>query len=98
MNSIWARTAFDPITLDGVLNEPEWAQAETHVIEYAVDAGMPGSGWKTEEVWLWKFETFIFDIFPYAESFKVIVGDRKKCFAPLKNLSGPETLRQTQFR
>jgi hypothetical protein len=50
-DAIWARTAFDPITLDGVLNEPEWAQAETHVIEYAVDAGMPGSGWKTESGW-----------------------------------------------
>jgi len=48
-------------------------------------------GWKTEEAWIWKFETFIFDIFPYAQSFKVIVGDRKKCFAPLKNLSGPDS-------
>ncbi|WP_420421511.1 UTP--glucose-1-phosphate uridylyltransferase [Simkania sp.] len=47
-------------------------------------------GWKTEEAWIWKFETFIFDIFPYADSFRVIVGDRKKCFAPLKNLSGPD--------
>ena len=45
---IWARVATGPITLDGVLDEPEWAQAETMVIEYASDAGIPGSGWKAE--------------------------------------------------
>lgn len=49
------------------------------------------NGWEPEEAWVWKFETFIFDIFPYADSFKVIVGDRKKCFAPLKNLSGADS-------
>jgi hypothetical protein len=50
-DAIWARTALNPITLDGVLDEPEWALAESHVIEYALDAGMPGSGWKTESGW-----------------------------------------------
>lgn len=45
-----------------------------------------------EKIWIWKFETFIFDIFPYANSFKIVVGDRRKCFAPLKNLSGPDSL------
>lgn len=49
------------------------------------------NGWESEETWIWKFETFIFDIFPYADSFKVIVRDRKKCFAPLKNLSGADS-------
>ena len=50
-DAIWARTALDPITLDGVLDEPGWALAESVVIEYAVDAGVPGSGWKTESGW-----------------------------------------------
>ena len=39
------------ITLDGVLDEAAWAQAETKVIEYAEDAGIPGSGWKFEAGW-----------------------------------------------
>lgn len=43
-------------------------------------------------VWIWKFETFIFDLFPYANSFKVIISERKNCFAPLKNRSGPDSL------
>ena len=50
-DAIWARTALNSITLDGVLDEPEWALAESWVIEYAVDAGIPGSGWKTESGW-----------------------------------------------
>ncbi len=45
---IWARFALEPITLDGILDEPAWAQAETKVIEYAQDSGIPGSGWKVE--------------------------------------------------
>ena len=47
---------------------------------------------KLNNRWVTKFETFIFDLFLYANSFKVMVGDRKKCFAPLKNLSGPDSL------
>lgn len=50
-DAIWARRALAPITLDGVLNEADWAQAETHIIQYGVDAGIPGSGWKTESGW-----------------------------------------------
>jgi hypothetical protein len=50
-DAIWARTALDPITLDGVLDEPAWALAESVVIEYPVNAGLPGSGWKTENGW-----------------------------------------------
>lgn len=45
---IWARFTSDTITLDGVLDEAAWAQAESKVIEYGVDAGIPGSGWKVE--------------------------------------------------
>jgi hypothetical protein len=50
-DAIWARTAQADITLDGVLNEADWAQAESWVIEYGVDAGIPGSGYKTEAGW-----------------------------------------------
>ena len=50
-DAIWARTTTDPITLDGVLDEAAWAAAETWVIDYAEDAGVPGSGWKTESGW-----------------------------------------------
>ena len=42
--------------------------------------------------WVLKKEYFIFDLFPYAKNFKVLVSDRKECFAPLKNASGPDSL------
>jgi hypothetical protein len=45
---VWARNASGPITLDGVLNESSWAQAEQVVIVYGENAGDPGSGWKIE--------------------------------------------------
>ncbi len=45
---IWARRSPTPITVDGVLNEPSWAQAESKLVEYGVDNGIPGSGWKLE--------------------------------------------------
>ncbi len=43
---IWARsTNGAPITLDGVLNEAVWAQADSAVIVFGQDTGIPGSGW-----------------------------------------------------
>ena len=43
---IWARsTAGAPITLDGVLNEPAWAKADSANIVMAQDTGIPGSGY-----------------------------------------------------
>jgi len=45
---IWARVASGPITLDGVLNEPSWAQAESKSIYFREDNGIPGSGFKFE--------------------------------------------------
>ncbi|MFN8549710.1 MAG: hypothetical protein U0527_17500, partial [Candidatus Eisenbacteria bacterium] len=45
---IWARTTTQTITLDGNLNEAAWAAAEQFTVQYAVDAGVPGSGWKSE--------------------------------------------------
>ena len=45
----WARsTAGAPIVLDGILNEPAWAKAETKVIDWATDTGIPGGGYKPE--------------------------------------------------
>lgn len=47
-DAIWARTATAPIVLDGVLNEAAWASAESVLVQYGVNTGMPGSGWKIE--------------------------------------------------
>jgi hypothetical protein len=48
VDAIWARNSLGPITLDGVLDEPAWAEAESKLIIYAQDSGIPGSGWKSE--------------------------------------------------
>jgi len=45
---IWARVASGPITLDGVLDEPSWAKAESTIIKFGRINGIPGSGWKIE--------------------------------------------------
>lgn len=46
---MWARsTAGAPLTLDGKMDEPQWAQAESVLVKYRSDAGIPGSGWKSE--------------------------------------------------
>ncbi|MFA6598902.1 MAG: T9SS type A sorting domain-containing protein [Ignavibacteriaceae bacterium] len=45
---IWARSTNNPITLDGVLNEPDWAKADSLKIEYGKSAGLPTSGWRAE--------------------------------------------------
>ncbi len=48
-DAIWARTtAGAPITLDGVLDEPAWALAESVTVRYGIENGIPGSGWKEE--------------------------------------------------
>jgi hypothetical protein len=47
-DAIWARTTTGTMTVDGVLNEPAWAMAESVHIHYGVDNGMPGSGWFKE--------------------------------------------------
>jgi hypothetical protein len=46
---IWARVASSPITLNGILNEPSWAQAESMVVRFGQENGIPGSGWKYEQ-------------------------------------------------
>jgi hypothetical protein len=46
---IWARTTNGaPITLDGVLSEPQWAVAESVIVQWGVDNGIPGSGYRAE--------------------------------------------------
>jgi hypothetical protein len=46
---IWARSVNGaPPTLDGVLNEAVWAQAESVKVLWGVDNGIPGSGYKSE--------------------------------------------------
>ena len=48
-DAIWARTVVDgTITLDGRLDEPAWANAESVTLQYGKDAGIPGSGWRNE--------------------------------------------------
>lgn len=45
---VWARTSAAPITVDGVLNEPGWAMAESIHVQYGAYNALPGSGWHTE--------------------------------------------------
>jgi hypothetical protein len=47
-DAIWARTSTGAMTVDGIMNEPAWAMAESVHINYGVDNGMPGSGWFKE--------------------------------------------------
>ncbi len=47
-DAIWARRSTSPITLNGVLDEPAWARAETKIVKFGIDNGIPGSGWKYE--------------------------------------------------
>ncbi len=44
----------------------------------------------------WKFERFIFDVLPFAEHLITLVYPRSKTFAPLKNLSGPDSIEAVQ--
>jgi hypothetical protein len=49
LDAIWARsTNGAAITLDGVLDEPAWALAESTIIRYGYDNGVPGSGHQFE--------------------------------------------------
>lgn len=44
----------------------------------------------------WKFEEFIFDVFPYAERVEALICERSSCFAPLKNLAGTDSIGSVQ--
>jgi hypothetical protein len=45
---IWARRTTGTFTLDGILDEPQWAQAESLIIDIHQIGPIPGSGWKQE--------------------------------------------------
>lgn len=40
----------------------------------------------------WKFERFIFDVLPLGTKVEALVYPRERCFAPLKNFSGDDSL------
>lgn len=40
----------------------------------------------------WKFEKFIFDVLPLASHVKALLYPRENCFAPLKNLTGNDSI------
>jgi UDP-N-acetylglucosamine/UDP-N-acetylgalactosamine diphosphorylase len=44
----------------------------------------------------WKFEKFIFDVFPFSEHTAVLEYPREKTFAPLKNFEGANSLKTVQ--
>lgn len=41
---------------------------------------------------VWKFEYFLFDVFPFAKNVSVLVKPRTECFSPLKNAVGDKSL------
>ena len=47
--------------------------------------------WESKREKAYKFETFIFDLFPYAKNFCVLLKERSTSFAPLKNQMGPDS-------
>ncbi len=47
-DALWARASSTPITLDGILNEPGWAVADSVVVIWQQDSGIPTSGYKAE--------------------------------------------------
>ncbi len=48
-DTYWARsTNGAPLTLDGKLDEPQWAMAESIIVQYPVLGPIPGSGYKDE--------------------------------------------------
>ncbi len=65
---------------------PHWVKKEKKILTKT------GQGEEVRSISCWHMETFIFDLFVYAKSFKIIVSDRKHCFAPLKNLFGADSL------
>lgn len=50
-----------------------------------------------EKAWIWKCETFLFDLLNYANRVSVVAYPREMCYAPLKNAEGEasfETVRK----
>ena len=51
--------------------------------------------WSKEPI-AWKFERFIFDVFEFASKIGVTLADREKCFSPLKNAEGKDSISTVQ--
>ena len=47
-DALWARVASAPPTLDGKMDEPDWAKAEQVILRYGSASLMPGSGFVSE--------------------------------------------------
>ncbi len=47
---------------------------------------------KTKNGWVSKKEYFIFDLFPFAKTYKVLFSEREKVFSPVKNSCGLNSL------
>jgi UDP-N-acetylglucosamine/UDP-N-acetylgalactosamine diphosphorylase len=50
----------------------------------------------SEQPMAWKFEKFIFDLLPYAQTIKALLYPREVCFAPLKNAQGADSIVNVQ--
>jgi UDP-N-acetylglucosamine/UDP-N-acetylgalactosamine diphosphorylase len=50
----------------------------------------------TQKSMAWKFEKFIFDLLPHASKVSALLYPRESCFAPLKNLSGQNSVETVQ--
>lgn len=44
----------------------------------------------------WKFERFIFDVLPFAQSVRALIYPRNECFSPLKNKYPPHDINDVQ--
>ncbi len=51
---------------------------------------------KPKETFIWKFETFIFDMLDYAEKVGIVVFPREQVYSPLKNAAGDRSLKTVQ--
>jgi len=51
---------------------------------------------RSKEPVAWKFEKYVFDILPLAQTVNVLQYPRRQCFAPLKNASGKDSLEEVQ--
>lgn len=49
-----------------------------------------------DEPMAWKFEKFIFDVLPFANSVSALLYPRSECFAPLKNVNGTDSINDVQ--
>jgi len=61
-----------------------------HKASAYVDEG--GQTVKTDDLHAWKYEYFIFDVLPLSNKISALLYPRQKCFAPLKNRVGQDSV------